>query len=133
MKHLFSGLMGGFVLFLLLTSCTKESKEIPIGGSYNRSASEVSFLATHWEKDSDGNFVCLLNEVTSSAPDATTMKVYVVTDTAEMLVSNGPIDFMDGQLWAKASVADLEVIYRPHDSNSDKPFYKLNIKIVFTN
>jgi len=133
MKHLFSGLTGGFVLFLLLTSCTKESKEIPIGGNRGGPVSEVSFLANHWEKDSDGNFVCLLSEVTGSAPDATAMKVYAVTNTAEMLISNGPIDFMEGQLWSKASAADLKVIYQPHDSNSDKPFDELTIKIVFTN
>src|SRR5258705_12292670 len=132
MKYLFTGWIGSFILFLLFSSCTKESKEIFTDTNYNRLSIEVNFLANHWGKDGNGSFFSLLTDVTSSAPDAKTMKVYVVTDDAELLISDGATRFMDGELSSTSGGSDVTVTYRPDDHTADKPFEQLTIKIGFT-
>jgi len=132
MKFLIPLFMCSFILYLCESSCTKKAKENIINTSYSRPVSEIRFLATDWEKDGNGNFVCSLRDIMNSRPDATTMKVFLLTDTSEILISNGQVSFMNGQLWSEVSGADLIVMYRPGNTSSDKPFDHLYMKIMFS-
>ncbi len=132
MKLLIPLFMCSFILYLCESSCTKEAKEKIITTSAGRPVSEFRFLATDWEQGDNKNFVCSLRDIMNSRPDATTMKVFVLTDTAEMLISSGQVSFMNGKLWSEESGADLNVIYHAGNTSSDKPFDQLSIKIVFS-
>jgi hypothetical protein len=60
MKLLFPLFVCSFILYLCESSCTKEANENIINSSYSRPVSEIRVLATNWEKDGNGTFVCSL-------------------------------------------------------------------------
>jgi hypothetical protein len=116
------------MLLFFIASCTKEN---PPGGSVtpNLNQEEMYFVAANWERDGDGNFTSILNGVLRHMYVAT-IKVYLVTDLDETLISDGAINFMSGSLWAIRSDPDLKVKYRPNIHDTGIPFKKLSIKVV---
>lgn len=124
--------MGSVVLFLLISSCTKNTEQFYSDNNSYRPPIEVNFLADYWEKDATGNFTSVSADALRSGPDGSWLRVYVVLDDQELLISSTPIGFMDGTIWSTTSGSDLIITYQPNDPNADMPFTELKIKMVFT-
>ena len=129
MKQLFLWWISSVMLLLFITSCDKEPVFPNESGLYPVPLT-LRLVADNWAKDRDGNFINTFTGVFLSDQYAKKIEVYVVDDTDELLISNGIISYMEGLLWSTRLDEDLNVLYQPINSDDEKPFDMLNIKVV---
>ena len=114
------------VIISTLSSCSKNN---PLPDHNANGASTLpmtlTLTTTQWESKAGNVFVCLFSNVIPSAAASQSIKVYLVSNGQDTLI-NQPISFMNGQLWATDTQADLAINYR--GALPSAPY--LNIKIV---
>ena len=86
----------------------------------------MNLTANHWEATADRGFVNIFKNIISAENAKYSVKVYVVTNGKDMLISE-PVSFMRGVLWSTYSETDVAIDYRGDLSNVQY----LNIKLVF--
>jgi hypothetical protein len=83
-----------------------------------------------WQKNADGAYVNLFKGAMQYGGGALPVRIYLVDQNSEALISSGAVMFMNGQLWSSTASPDIKIFYRP-GSNGNLPFTRLNIKVVF--
>ena len=127
-RLLFTMVIVSTVTISTLNSCNKDESLVTqsrgTGGSSSLGPITLILGTSGWEAKADGVFVNVFSNIIPSA-DVKSVNVSVITNGKDI-----PIDqwtsFMDGQLWATHSQADVAINYR---GNLPNPPY-LNIKIV---
>src|SRR5439155_9800313 len=126
---------------IFITSCAKEiqrpfldNHHVPSNqqqpSSYQQQQKILNLVASTWQKSADGVYVNIFNGIMQYGGGASPVRVYLVDQNRETVISSGAIAFMNGQLWSSTFYPDVKIFYIP-GPNGTLPFTRLNIKIVF--
>src|SRR2546423_5037785 len=108
---LFCALVMSIPAIIFITSCAKEIQR-PSVSHQDKSANQqqtsfyqqqqkiLNLVASTWQKNTDGSYVNIFKGVLQYGGSASPVRVYLVDETREILISSGAITFMNGQLWS---------------------------------
>ena len=129
-KFLRSNLIIGFASVILITSCSRDvTSPHPVQSSSQSSPKVLNLVADHWQQQGpESVYINAFYGIMQGRP--ANARVYIVTDTTEMLLSSGGTTFMSGEIWSTTTSTDLILNYRDFNHGS-LPFGYLNVKVVF--
>jgi hypothetical protein len=122
------------ILLLSITSCSKDAVVTPVQSPAQEKT--LNLLASRWTENGDNtfesNFINVLSSGQPSNASPASVKVYVVANSRESLISEGGIDYMTGRLWATREGNSLRIFFRPATIGSKIPFGGVELKVVFS-
>ena len=124
------------ILLLFITSCSKDAVVTPDHYQSPTQEKTLHLMASRWIENGDNtfesNFINVLISGQPSNASPTRVKVYMVANNRESLISEGGIDYMSGRLWATREGNSLRIFFRPAAIGSKIPFGGVELKVVFS-
>lgn len=133
MKQFTTGRIVGIAIFLLSGAWVRETAMT--GSTAQPAFQELSMtmVASNWKREDNGQYTCSLaglSRTFQTANGFVAQRVFLTTDSKEILISNEPVVYMSGIVWSDIEGDCLKMYYMPFGHQTALPFSSISLRVT---
>ena len=133
-NSLFTKLIIAFASVILITSCTRtaSSPQTEFAQGQTHFPKVLNLVADNWSQLNPDQpvYTSGFNDIMHYGDGSSSVKIYMVTDEVETLISSVSVLYMGGYVYATHDFTDI-TLHFTYEVGKPLPFERMNIRVVF--